>query len=221
MVRGQWVVRRERDSQPVEISQNHPSSGQHSFTVPGIALRGAGALQVEYINLNTSTVTVIFGPEQALELLIPAGGWLPNFARALLISLGLLALIAALGVTAGSLFSMPVAAFVVFQMLIMISTAGTIHSLATRETTFSSLLPAHLTAAGWLDQVMVWFYRALEVLVTPMHNDDPFDLVANGEWVSWTLVAMTLLKQIVLASGALMLLAVAALRRRELALPAD
>jgi len=64
-------------------------------------------LRVEYVNLNTSTVTVIFGPERALELLIPAGGWLPKFARALHDHLCLLALIAALGVTARSLFSMP------------------------------------------------------------------------------------------------------------------
>jgi len=220
-IRGGWTVGRERDGQPYAITQIHPSNGQFSLSVPGTALKGTGALVVTYANVNTTAVTLIFGPDKALELLAPVGGWLPNFARALLISACLLALIAALSVTAGSLFSMPVAAFAVFQALILISTAGMIHSLASREISFTSMLPGHITSAAWLDQAMVWFYRLLEVLVMPMRNEDPMALVATGEWVSWPMVAWTVLKQIVLASGVLLLLAVAALRHRELALPAD
>ncbi|TAN38114.1 MAG: hypothetical protein EPN23_03215 [Verrucomicrobia bacterium] len=220
-MQGRWIVGREQGGQPYESTQAHPSNGQHSLTIPGTALRGTGALLVTYSNVNQTPVTLIFGPEKALELLAPVGGWLPNFARALLISACLLALIAALGVTAGSLFSMPVAAFVVFQALVLISTAGMIHSLAAREVNFTSLLPGHLTSAAWLDQTMVWFYRVLEILVMPMRSADPMALVAAGEWVSWPMVAWAFLQQIVLASGVLLLLAVAALRRRELALPAD
>jgi hypothetical protein len=220
-IHGRWTISRERDGQPYETTLVHPSSGQHSLTAPGTALKGTGGLRVEYTNIHEAPLTLIFGPEKALEVLVPVGGWLPNFVRALLISACLLALIAALGVTAGSLFSMPVAAFAVFQVLIMLSTAGMTHAIATREVSLASLLPGHITPPGWLDQIMIWFYRLMELLMTPLRNDDPLALVATGEWVSWLMVAQTFFKQIIMASGLLLLLAVAALRRRELALPAD
>lgn len=220
-IRGHWSIQREHAGQPYEVTQEHPSSGQYSLTVPGTALQGTGALLVEYGNVSNTPVTLIFGPEAGLTLLVPVGGWLPNFARAILISACLLALIAALGVTAGSLFSMPVAAFVVFQVLVIFSTAGMIHALATRETSFAEVLPGHLAPTGWLDQAMLWFYRALEVLMMPLQNHDPLAMVATGEWIPWSDVAWTVAKQLIVSSGCLMLLAVASLRRRELALPTD
>ncbi len=220
-LQGRWSVHRERAGQPFELVTEHPAQGQQSLTVPGTALAGEGALLVEYANLNEAGVTLLFDPEAGLAVLVPVGGWLSNFLRALLISDCLLALVAALGVTAGSLFSLPVAAFVVFQLLIMFSTAGMIHSFATREASFAAALPGMVKAPGWVDVVMSWFYRMLEVLIMPMQNDDPLAMVATGEWIAWPVVAWTFVKQILLASGLLLLLAAAALRRRELALPTD
>jgi hypothetical protein len=220
-LRGRWSVRREREGQPYEVVAAHPSQGQHSLTVPGTALAGDGALLVEYGNLNEEGVTLLFDPQSSLTVLVPVGGWLSNYLRALLISDCLLALVAALGVTAGSLFSLPVAAFVVFQLLIMFSTAGMIHSFATREASFAAALPGMVKAPGGLDEAMSWFYRTLEVLIMPMQNDDPLAMVANGEWIAWSVVAWTFVKQIVIAGGLLLLAAAAALRRRELALPTD
>ena len=220
-IRGHWQIRRAQSGQPYEITEEHPSNGQHSLTVPGTALRGTGELIVEYDNIHSTPVTLLFGPHDGLTLLVPVGGWLPNFVRAILISGCMLALIAALGVTAGCLFSMPVAAFAVFQILVMISTAGMIHSLATRETSFAEVMPGHLAPPGWLDQAMLWFYRVLEILVMPLQNNDPLAMVATGEWIPWSAVTWTVVKQIVLSAGCLMLLAVASLRRREMALPVD
>ena len=220
-IRGRWNIHREQEGNAYETMQEHPSNGQHSLTVPGTALQGAGVLLVEYENVNETPVTLIFGPDNGLALLLPVGGWLPNFTRAIFISACMLALIAALGVTAGSLFSMPVAAFVVLQALVMFSAAGMVHSLATHETSWAALLPGVVAPPGWLDQAMAWFYRVMELLIMPLQNDDPLALVATGEWIAWPVVAWTFAKQIVLASGCLLLLAVAALRRRELALPMD
>lgn len=218
---GRWVIQRERNGQPYEVTDEHPSHGQHSLNVPGKALAGEGAVLVEYDNVNEKPVTLLFDTQSGLQLLVPVGGWVANFLRALLISDCLLALIAALGITAGSMFSMPVAAFVVFQALIIFNTAGMIHSLATREASFAAALPGLIQPPGWIDEAMGWFYRGLEILIMPMQNDDPLAMVATGEWISWPVVAWTFAKQIVLASGLLLLLAVAALRRRELALPTD
>ncbi|MCX7008316.1 MAG: hypothetical protein NTY53_13895 [Kiritimatiellaeota bacterium] len=220
-MRGRWVIQRERGGELCEVNDEHPSHGQHSLSVPGKALIGEGAVLVEYDNVNETPVTLLFDPQTGLRMLVPVGGWLANFLRALLISDCLLALIAALGITAGSMFSMPVAAFVVFQTLIIFNTAGMIHSLATREASFAAALPGMVKAPGWLDAAMSWFYRGLELVIMPMQNDDPLAMVATGEWISWPVVAWTFTKQIVLTSGLLLLLAAAALRRRELALPTD
>jgi hypothetical protein len=220
-IQGRWTISRERAGQPYAATLVHPSSGQHSLTAPGTALQGTGGLRVEYTNVHQAPLTLIFGPEKALELLVPVGGWLPNFVRALLISACLLALIAALGVTAGSLFSMPVAAFASFQVLIMLGTAGMTQAIASREVSLASLLPGQFTPPGWLESILIWFYRLMELFMTPLRSADPLALVATGEWVAWPVVAQTFAKQIILASGLLLLLAVAVLRRRELALPAD
>ncbi len=218
---GRWVVGRERGGAACEVVADHPAHGQFSVSVPGRALAGEGAVRVEYHNINETPVTLLFDVESGLRLLVPVGGWVPNYLRALLISVCLLALIAALGITAGSLFSMPVAAFATFQTLVIFNTAGMVHSLATREASFAAALPGVVQPPGWLDEAMSWFYRGLELLIMPMQNDDPLAMVATGEWISWGDVSWTFAKQVVLASGVLMLLAVAALRRRELALPTD
>jgi hypothetical protein len=218
---GRWVVQRERGGEPCEVVADHPSHGQFSVSVPGKSLAGEGAVRVEYQNVNETPVTLLFDAANGLRLLVPVGGWLPNYLRALLISACLLALIAALGITAGSLFSLPVAAFAAFQVLIIFNTAGMVHSLATREASFAAALPGVVQPPGWLDEAMSWFYRGLELLIMPMQNDDPLAMVATGEWIAWGDVAWAFAKQIVLAGGALLLLAMAALRRRELALPMD
>jgi hypothetical protein len=218
---GRWIIQRERGGAAYEVVGEHPSHGQHSVSVPGKALAGEGAVRVEYQNINETPVTLLFDTQTGLRLLVPVGGWLPNFLRALLISACLLALLAALGITAGSMFSMPVAAFATFQVLVIFHTASMVHSLATREASFAAMLPGMVQTPGWIDEAMSRFYRGLEVLIMPMQNDDPLAMVATGEWISWSDVSWTFAKQIVLASGLLMLLAVAALRRRELALPTD
>ena len=220
-LRGRWVLRRERGGEARALVTEHPSQGQHSLTVPGAVLAGEGALLVEYDNVNEAAVTLLFDPQNGLTVLVPVGGWLSNFLRALLISDCLLALVAALGVTAGSMFSLPVAAFVVFQLLLMFSTAGMVHSLATHDATFNMAMPDVVREHGWLSNAVSGFYRVLEILITPMQNDDPLAMVANGEWIAWPVVAWTFLKQILLASVALLLVSTAALRRRELALPMD
>jgi hypothetical protein len=220
-IRGRWVVRRERGGEACEIAADHPAQGQHSLTVPGTALAGEGALLVEYANVNQEGLSLLFDTQTGLTMLVPVGGWLSNYLRALLISDCLLALVAALSITAGSLFSLPVAAFVVFQLLIMFSTAGMIHSLATREAGFVAALPDMVRTTGWLSEAVSGFYRGLEVLIMPMQNDDPLAMVATGEWIAWPVVAWTFAKQIVVTSGLLLLVAVAALRRRELALPTE
>ena len=218
---GRWTVRRERAGHPFEVAIEHPSQGEQSLTVPGAALAGEGALLIDYANINEAGVTLLFDPQTGLAVLVPVGGWLSNFLRALLISDCLLALVAAFGVTAGSLFSLPVAAFFVFQMLIIFSAAGMVHGLAIRDASAMAMMPDAVQQHGWAEAALSWFYRGLEVLIMPMQNDDPLALVANGEWIAWPVVAWTFVKQIVLAGGLLLLLAVAALRRRELALPMD
>lgn len=220
-IHGRWIIQRERGGETCEVVDDYPSHGQFNVSIPGKALAGEGAMRVEYHNVHETPVTLLFDTQAGIRLLVPVGSWLPNFVRALLISACLLALIAALGITGGSLFSMPVAAFAVFQVLIIFNTAGMIHSLATRETSLAAVLPGMVQPPGWIETAMSWFYRSLEVLIMPMQNDDPLAMVATGEWISWGDVSWTFAKQIVLACGLLMLLAVIALRRRELALPMD
>ena len=56
-------------------------------------------------------------PEQNIELLVREGSFEMNLVRALLILLGHLALVAALGLTASTVFSFPVATFIAVSVM--------------------------------------------------------------------------------------------------------
>lgn len=78
-----------------------------------------GRLVAEYHNAaRPESTTAVFRPTGGVELLVGAGAFEPNLARALAVRLAGLAAMAALGLAMGSIFSFPVAVFAAFAMVL-------------------------------------------------------------------------------------------------------
>ncbi|HRZ11710.1 MAG TPA: hypothetical protein P5567_04560 [Kiritimatiellia bacterium] len=214
-VAGAWVVR--RGDADVRVDTNAVATTPHVLHVPLRDLPQEGALTVEYRNTDSEAVTVLFSPDDGLETLARAGSFGPNYARGLLLLFGQLALLAALGITAGSLFSMPVAAFVSGFVLLMIQMAGDLASLTARPIT----LVSHHGDALIGPRAAVffqWVFRLLGSVASPLQVPDALGRLTTGILVSWAETGRVLLTHGLIYPILLAGLAAWIMRRREMAL---
>lgn len=178
-----------------------------------------GTLALAFSNASRAeSTTALFDPFTGVELLVTESGFAANLARALLVILWQLAFLAALGITAGSLFSLPVAAF--------LSGAAVVIALATHSFSLSSSTGHeaghHHGPPPEPSAVLTASKHTLEGLghiVEPAVNVRPVSRLADGILVSWQDTGTTFLRLVLLYSGCLALVAVGLLSRRELALP--
>ncbi len=218
-VPGRWTVQRESDGTPFQTVQTNTSGMACLLKIPADAAAGGGAFRVTYENLSASPIVVSFDPADGLLLYSPAAGFEANFVRALLAILCRLAFFAALGVTAGSLFSMPVASFVSICALLMIQISGYIQSIAGRD----ALLHAHrhgpTGASAFWDHLFSAVFKAFNAVVGPLQGFDPLELLTTGQLVTWSMLGSVFVVQGIVYGGALMAISAWVLNKRELALP--
>ena len=214
-IRGLWRIARENAPMHYEYAEESAPLGIHSFEVPARALEGDGDLIVEFGNINEMPVTVLFDPEEGLQLLLHGTTFAMNYARALLALWIQLSFVAALGVTMGSLFSMPVASFIAICVVVLLQAAGYIESLA-REPQI--LLSSGPTTPFWNAFLSVFFKIAHRVL-GPLRGPDPLDLLAEGLLITNRWLATVFAVRLLLYAGGLALLSAWVLNRREMALP--
>ncbi|MCX6995526.1 MAG: hypothetical protein NTV49_00195 [Kiritimatiellaeota bacterium] len=220
-IAGRWSVGRAAGGRRYEVTQTNTSQGVFSLTVPATARIGTGALTVTYANVHAQPVTVLFDPRDSLRLLFYAGPWETNLLRALLLMACRLAFIAALGVTAGCLFSMPVAAFAALVGWLVIGSGASLRSLAMNEGVRILTTGGAAPSPSLAGAALRLFYRGMQGLLQPLQTVDALALVASGQNVAWDLVARVFAVQVLIYGGLLMLAGAGALHRRELALPMD
>ena len=194
------------------------SSAPNAWTEVQMDTDGVADIELQFANSDPKGVTVLFEPAGGVQLLRPAGSFELNFARTLLILWAHLAFLAAVGVTAGALFSMPVASFIALYALILLRAGDYVSDLAKT----SVLVPWHDTAGqapGWIDHALRLFFRALSGLIAPLQSHDPLGILSTGQLVSWTWVAHDLGLKVVVYGGILSLVGTYILNRREVALP--
>ena len=203
-----------------EIAQDISPGGQSRITFPASAVKADNTVEVEYSNVNTNPVTVLFPPDDGLELLVYEGTFEANYFRSLLLIFFDLCFLAAIGVTAGSLFSMPVAAFASIYLLILLNITGFLHELATPEGLSLLEIPSAIPEAP-VKAALGFVYKSIYFVVKPLDFPNPLDLVSSGHMVSWELVGRVFAIQAVLYTAALAALGTGVIRRREMAIPAQ
>ena len=198
--------------------------------VPVDARRAA----ITFRNLGGHGATLFFDPADGLVLRRAAGTFAGNYLRALARLYLHLALFAAIGVTLGTLFSMPVATFLSLVLILILQLSGFISAAAQvdRETFVANVAPfggGHVhgdadpappsLAARAAANVFYYAYRGTWLALRPLLADRTLDDLANGAYLPPRDLARALLAQGLVIPLLLALLSTAVLRRREWARP--
>jgi hypothetical protein len=172
--------------------------GLHSVAIPSAMVAADGTLTLEIANINPLPLTMVFDPNGGLELLIYEGGFAGNFIRALAVVWCGLGFLAALGVTLGSLFSLPVAALGAGYGVLLTNIGSYLQHLTGQE--------------SWLRGMYVVMYWVSK----PFQMPDPLEKLATGELVGWWWLGSVLLWQVMVCGGALATVGAWLFGRREL-----
>ena len=182
----------------------------------------AGPLDITYRNTGQSpAVTVLFHPDQDVRLLAPADSFGMNLFRAYWLILFKLALLAAVGVTMGALFSTPVAVLAAFFALVLFGFSGYIGWVAETGVFYiphdqEEVAPGPPGfAIRVLDPALKSAYRGLNRILAPMRQLDPMERVAAGEAIPWPDVGRGLWTLAGLGGGLMAALAIGVFARRE------
>ncbi|MGD9874676.1 MAG: ABC transporter permease [Kiritimatiellia bacterium] len=217
-IEGMWLAgARENRDQAVRRVTETPG-GFYTWRIPPAAVNRDGTLPVEYGNINSEPVTVIFPPEKPPMLLFYHDSFEMNFLRVFLVVLVRIAMLSAIGLTAGTLFSQPVALFFSAWIVLLLNVGRYIQSMAATQT-FFQVHDGPVRVPGLLDKLLHLFFAALDRMLHPLQSPDVLGALAAGEWVSWATVAVEAAVKILIFSGLLALLSAFVLNRREVGLP--
>ena len=214
---GRWLVGPPGENQIESREMDLAPDTFHEIEIPNNAFDENGVLTVEFINWNDSAL--LFPIEDGFEVLYREGGFGLNYARGLLVLLSWLGFMAALGLSAGSLLSFPVAAFFSLSLLVVAMSSGTIATVV-EEGTLTGL--DHETGeggVGWLDAVLVPVFKGILVVVGMVQGYSPIDSLSTGRSITWAGLGIAWGQIVVFLGGLLALLGILILSRRELALP--
>ncbi len=216
-VAGQWFFGT-GDQARLTTAGEWPPDAFHSLALPAQPLVGEREIIIAFGNADPSGATVFFDPDRGLEVLMRAGGFAGNFARAGLLLLVQLAFLTAVGLAAGTLFSMPVASFVSISLVVLMKLSGYIGEMAGQRHYFAE---AGRTGPGvaLADHLLRLVFRGLRAALAPLDLPNVLDLLASGRLVAWGSVAGAVAIHLALYGGLLAIAGAAVLRRRELGLP--
>jgi len=220
-VSGTWSVGGGEQTDSVKMRMEQGMGGIRQLDVPAAALSGAGPAIVRFANDKHGTSSsAVFDRDEAVELLIEESGFSSNLTRALLVIGCLLALLAALGLTAGSLLSFPVATFVSAALLVLSLLSHFFAMAASSEGAFDDGHAHGSEAASpWLDKAGEFVRDAAEAAAGPVLQFDPLTRLSDGVLIPWAMVGKALGLAVMLYGGVLGTLGGGFLSRRELALP--
>lgn len=211
-----WRLRGPAGTPEYSVTRTNVPGVEHELTVPDELLAGE-SLTVQVSSPTDAQMTVVFDPRDGVVALVPAGGIAVNAAKAVGILLARLALLAAIGVAAGALFSMPVASVVGLLGVILLQFTGYVESLASADI----LVPWHAgsEAPGFADRLLGLFFDGLAKLLAPLGDFDALGALAAGEHIAWSEVARAGLVHALAYAGAVLAAATALFNRRDLGLP--
>ena len=195
---------------------NYPGS-PNTLVIPAAEASGIDVLKLNYLRLDKDNPATLMMADQGLEpeLLMPSGNWMVNLSKGLLVMLCRLAFLAALGLTAGCLLSMPVAVFVAFFIMILLALSGYVEGVATSGVFY---VPHEGTVAEQtlLDVAILHLFRVFNGITLPLSKLDPIPLLTGGRIVGWPLLAKALGLLVGLYTTLTAIVGISLFNRREL-----
>jgi hypothetical protein len=128
-----------------------------------------------------------------------------------------LALLAALGLTAASLLSFPVAAFCSLSLLLVALSSGTLASVVQEGTLGGANHETGAVTTSWVDRMVLPLFKAILSVVNLVQDFSPIDSLSTGRSISWGQLGKAFAQVVVLLGGSLAAAGMFFLTRRELA----
>lgn len=186
------------------------------FQVPANLVGDDGVLTVRFYNYGDTPL--IFPLADGMEVLYREGGFALNFYRGLGVVLCWLAVLTALGLTASSLLSFPVATFCTLGLLIVGMSTGTLKQVieeggimgVNHETGF-------VETPTFLDSFAVSASKGTLWVLNLARGFSPIDNLSSGRSVGWLELARAFFQMVVVICGAFGALGIYIFSRRELA----
>jgi len=226
LLAGAWHLGTASKTDAATVSMADALNGGNYIEVPQ-ALCGSGEpLLVTYRNAEAGqTGTVVFDIGTGVELLVSESGFEANLLRSFLVLFFHLAALSALGLTAGCLFSSPVAGFL-SAALVFVALMGhyvTLQSVVDTPTLHEEQIDGieRSRVSVFLEGVGERIVKKMEIVVEPVAGLNPLPPLADGRLVAWTFTGKALALLGLLYPAVFGAVGTWALWKRELALPGE
>jgi hypothetical protein len=176
----------------------------HEFQVPAVAVAKDGYLAVVFLNVPENNTTVIFPPNDGLEVLYKADTFSANYIRAVLLILLQVIFLAALGILAASFLSFPVAMLLCLVVFFTASISGFI-------------LESFDFISKDVSGVYQYAVKPLIRLLPQFDKINPTNFLVPARLLSWSLLGKAASAMICVKSLILFLLALLIFSYREIA----
>jgi hypothetical protein len=187
----------------------------HEFEIPPNMFDDKGVLTINFVNGNETAL--LFPLEDGMEVLYPESGFKVNFLRALGVIFCWMALLATLGLSAASVLSFPVAAFVSLGALIMCLGSGTMSSAVENGTVMGVDEETGKAGSFFLDKPMVHAFAGIVWVIKLAKDFSPIESVSTGRSVTWEQLGFAFVQIVVVLGGILAAIGIFLFSRRELA----
>jgi hypothetical protein len=210
-----WVVGPPDSPKQVRREMSLAPETFHEFAIPPDLFDDNGVLTIEFRNYNDTAL--LFPLDDGLEVLYREGGFGLNFFRGVAIIFCWLALLAALGLTAASFLSFPVAAFMAAAILMIGLSSGTLSTVAKEGTVLGIDHDTGKAVNPILDAVGVPLFKGLLMIVSLVREFSPIDALSTGRSITWGQLGQAIAQICLLMGGLLSAVGIIVFTRRELA----
>ena len=186
----------------------------HEFEIPPNLFDEKGILTILFVNPNNAAM--LFPLNEGMEVLYRESGFGVNFIRGVGVIFCWMALLAALGLTAASFLSFPVAAFFSLSLLMMALSSGTLANVV-KEGTLTGYDAEHGYTSSPVDAVVVPVFRAALQVINLAKDFSPIDSLSTGRSITWWQLLQAFSQIVLLLGGIIGAVGVLIFNRRELA----
>jgi hypothetical protein len=212
-----WNIGDPESSNSKQITQILPPESFQEFEIPNIIDKD-GRLIIDVANPPNNGVDFLFDSAEGLEVLYTESSFGVNFMRGIGIIFCWLALLATIGLAAGSLLSFPVAAFFSLAVLIVGLSSQTLSNAVESRTPISSWIetagPAQPTI---IDEVVTAVFSKVLSVIKLVEGFSPIDSLSAGRSITWLQLGSAFGQIVLLMGGIFIVLGIVFFTRRELA----
>ena len=211
-----WHVGPAREESVFVIRQQAASGRESTLPLSREAMDDRGTVWVSLHNVTEPPIPLYFLSNTDLVLEVGASRFGVTLGKAFLVIFFKLMFYAGLGLTAGYLFSIPVAGLVSLVIVLIFQMDSYIHTLASHGV-FGELSgsEAHRSFLAWPLRIL---YKCLDAVVEPIPEVSPVSLLTSGLHFSWHWVTWTLFLYLIVYGLGLGILGAEIIKRREMGL---